>query len=99
MTLNPNLYSDAGYGGQCTDECAKDVPEGTRYGVLGNALSWADNWARHGGAVSSNPHVGDIACFQPGSNGASHPNGHVGIVKSVTGIIFALEEENATAGP
>lgn len=85
--------------GQCTDECATDAPWCVRYGNLGNAKDWGHNWASHGGVLSGAPHVGAIACFQPGCDGASAPYGHVGIVKQINGNTFLIEEENGPAGP
>ncbi len=85
--------------GQCTDECATECPWCVRYGNLGNALSWARNWAAHGGAISHVPVIGSIACFQPGIDGAFYPDGHVGIVRAINGGTFLIEEENGPAGP
>lgn len=70
-----------------------------RYGNLGNARSWAANWASHGGTVSGLPVKGSVACFQPGCDGALYPNGHVGVVVSVSGNTFVLDEMNGPAGP
>lgn len=83
--------------GQCTDGAATWAPWVTRYGNLGNAKDWPHNWAQHGGAEGSTPHVGDLACFQPGVDGAGG-FGHVGLVVGVSGSTFTLREENGPAG-
>ena len=84
--------------GQCTDYCANTETWVTRYGNLGNALSWANNWRNHGGTVNSTPSVNAVACFQPGCQGA-FADGHVAVVRSVSGSNFEVSEENGPAGP
>lgn len=89
-----NIYP----AGQCTWGAANLEPFVLRYGNLGNALSWASNWASHGGAVSNTPVVGSVACFQPGCDGALAPYGHVAAVISVSGNTFVIDEMNGPAG-
>ena len=85
--------------GQCTDWCATDAPWCNEFGNLGNAKDWAANWRSHGGHVDALPRVGDIACFQPGIDGADFPYGHVAVVVSVGGNTFTVSEMNGPAGP
>jgi len=85
--------------GQCTYGASEVEPWVERYGNLGNALSWAVNWASHGGVLSNSPVVGSVACFQPGCDGALAPYGHVAAVIAVSGNTFTIDEMNGPAGP
>jgi surface antigen len=85
--------------GQCTWWCANQEPWCMRYGNLGNAWSWAQAWAGHGGYVSLKPAVGTIACFQPGVDDADAGTGHVAVVVSVAPGSVTVSEMNGPDGP
>lgn len=64
----------------------------------GNAMDWTAGALANGWQVGSAPHIGDIAVFQPGDNGASS-DGHVAIVTNVNGDGTAqVWEQNVTFG-
>jgi hypothetical protein len=86
----PNIYPP----GQCTWWCAEVEPWCLRYGNLGNAESWAGNWGAHGGSLSRSPKVSDVACFQPGVDGALGL-GHVAVVIGVGANTFTVTEMHA----
>ena len=86
--------------GQCTWWCAEDQPWCLTYGLLGNAKDWAANWRAKGGLVVMTPSVGNIACFQPGSNQADAVFGHVAVVIALQSSgYFTVSEMNGPAGP
>ncbi len=84
---------------QCTYWCAVRANWCIRYGNLGNALGWATNWAKDGGAVGHTPIVGAIACFQPGVDYAGN-FGHVAVVEEVAadGLSFRVSEMDFPVG-
>jgi surface antigen len=86
--------------GQCTWWCADQQPWCMRSGNLGDALDWAANWRSHGGYVTMTPGLGDIACFQPGADGADAVFGHVAVVVKLEAAgFFMVSEMNGPAGP
>ena len=72
----------------CTDFCAWRMLNDLRVGCpapgSGNALTWAQAARSHGIAVDNSPRPGDVACFQPGIQGAGSA-GHVAMVLHVLG--------------
>jgi surface antigen len=96
--MYPNIYEF----GQCTWGAANLENWVLRYGNLGNALDWAQNWRDHGGFVQMTPAVGLVACFQPGSNDADVVFGHVAVVINITALKpqhFTVDEMNGPRGP
>lgn len=80
----------------CWDQCPWLWPFGD---LSGNAENWAADWQALGNEVGTTPEVGDIACFQPGVDGATAPYGHVAPVTAVFNTSFQIYEMNGTAGP
>jgi surface antigen len=70
--------------------------------VRGNALSWASSAAANGWTVKASPAVpvanGSLAVFQPGTDGALKPYGHVAWIVAVSGSRFEILEMNGPAG-
>lgn len=88
-------YSDNWPQGQCTWRVAL-------YYMIpwsGNAKDWISGAESHGWQVSNQPHIGDIAVYQPGDNGAAS-DGHVAIVTSINsdGQTYRVWEQNVTFG-
>lgn len=96
-TWPPTIYGND--PPQCTDGCAMWETWCTRYGLLGNAKDWPENWAKHGGPFSPVPVVDAVACFPPGVDGADEEYGHVAVVRFVGNGVFTVEEMNGPAGP
>lgn len=59
----------------------------------GNASDWLAGAQAAGWPISSTPQVGDIAWFQPGTDGA-FSDGHVGVVTSVGNGNYTISEDN-----
>jgi hypothetical protein len=89
-------YDWLGYAwGQCTAFVAESLGWLNGGAGLGNAKNWLSNAAAQGYTIVSTPVVGAVAVFgggMPGSGGA----GHVGIVNSISGSNFGLEEANVS---
>lgn len=87
-------YVDTWPQGQCTWRVAM-------YYMIpwsGNAMTWADGARSVGWTVGYTPHVGDIAVFQPGDNGALG-DGHVAVVTAINGDgTYTQYEQNVTFG-
>jgi surface antigen len=89
-----SVFDALGYAwGQCTAFVAESVSWLNGAQGLGNAKDWLSNAANQGYTIVSKPVVGAVAVFggaTPGSGG----EGHVGVVTSVSGSNFGLEEAN-----
>ncbi|WP_096816672.1 phage tail tip lysozyme [Lactococcus cremoris] len=75
-----------GNGGNCTFYVYNRILERSGisiYSYLGNGGDWATTGPQHGMTVDSEPKVGDIASFSPGTGGSSDVYGHVGVVEAV----------------
>jgi surface antigen len=75
-----------GNGGNCTFYVYNRILERSGvsiYSYLGNGGDWATTGPQHGMTVDSEPKVGDIASFSPGTGGSSDAYGHVAVVEYV----------------
>ncbi|MGO2678073.1 phage tail tip lysozyme [Lactococcus lactis] len=75
-----------GNGGNCTFYVYNRILERSGvsiYSYLGNGGDWATTGPQHGMKVDSEPKVGDIASFSPGTGGSSDAYGHVAVVEYV----------------
>lgn len=75
-----------GNGGNCTFYVYNRILERSGvsiYSYLGNGGDWATTGPQHGMTVDSEPKVGDIASFSPGTGGSSDKYGHVAVVEWV----------------
>jgi surface antigen len=93
-TSSHSVFDALGYAwGQCTAFVAESVSWLNGAQGLGNAKDWLSNAANQGYTIVSKPVVGAVAVFggnTPGSGG----EGHVGVVTSISGSNFGLEEAN-----
>lgn len=75
-----------GNGGNCTFYVYNRILERSGvsiYSYLGNGGDWATTGPQHGITVDSEPKVGGIASFSPGTGGSSDAYGHVAVVEYV----------------
>jgi surface antigen len=75
-----------GNGGNCTFYVYNRILERSGvsiYSYLGNGGDWATTGPQHGMTIDSEPKVGDIASFSPGTGGSSDAYGHVAVVEWV----------------
>lgn len=87
-------YTDNWPQGQCTWRVAL-------YYMIpwsGNAEDWTSGALANGWQVGSTPHIGDIAVYQPGDNGAAS-DGHVAVVTNINNDgTYNVWEQNVTFG-
>jgi len=95
-TSSHSVFDALGYAwGQCTAFVAESVSWLNGAQGLGNAKDWLANAADQGYTIVAKPVVGAVAVFggnTPGSGG----EGHVGVVTSISGSNFGLEEANVS---
>lgn len=75
-----------GNGGNCTFYVYNRILERSGvsiYSYLGNGGDWATTGPQHGMTIDSEPKVGNIASFSPGTGGSSDAYGHVAVVEWV----------------
>lgn len=93
-TSSHSVFDALGYAwGQCTAFVAESVSWLNGGAGLGNAKDWLTNAAKQGYTTVSSPVVGAVAVFGAGTPG-SGGMGHVGVVTSISGSNFGLEEAN-----